>query len=276
MDAGQDVDQDGQVDLLLGAPYSDTNVGDSGAVYLMSGPISGEISVSTASRTLVGGEVGEQAGSAIGLADLNGDGQLDYLVGAPLNSSGNYAGLLYVLNGPIDPFVLLSTADGKWAGDWANGRFGAALDASSDLDGDGLVDVVVGAPERDAGHGAAYVLTAPLDVVGSVQDAWATFHGDNLGARFGATLASQDVNQDGFADLLIGAPEHDPYNILAGAGFLTLGNIEEGTHIPSAVFHGEEDFALLGSAVAPGSQGFWLGAPGQDFASGALFLLSGL
>jgi hypothetical protein len=99
----------------------------------------------------------------------------------------------------IDP-LLTSSADAQLEADQA----GAALGTSVAGAGDGYADVLVGAPDYDAGQtdeGAAFVfLGGPLGVAdGSPASAAATLQSDQASAHLGASVAAADVNGDGYA-----------------------------------------------------------------------------
>ena len=88
-----------------------------------------------------------------------------------------------------------------WSSDWPNARFGAQVHAKGDLTGDGLVDIVASAPDRDNGAGAAYVLSG--DDVGQydVGQAWMSLYGGRVDARLGTAIDIVDYNGDSQLDL---------------------------------------------------------------------------
>ncbi|MEQ1505134.1 MAG: VCBS repeat-containing protein, partial [Myxococcota bacterium] len=87
-------------------------------------------------------------------------------------------------------------ADGVWVGP-EGGRLGAALAAAGDVDGDGRIDLIVGAPLADAAYLVTGITggTSPIAAVAA-----STLHG------LGDTVAGAgDPNGDGYADVVAGA-----------------------------------------------------------------------
>jgi hypothetical protein len=91
--------------------------------------------------------------SVAGAGDVNGDGFDDYIVGAQSASPGGLAdaGSAYVYSGKDGS--LLYQKDGLAAGD----KFGTSVGMAGDVNGDGKVDFIVGAPDANSNAGAAYV-----------------------------------------------------------------------------------------------------------------------
>ena len=101
-------------------------------------------------------------------AVVDRDGLADLLVGAPLNdNAGSSTGSGYLLlSGTLGrgPGIDLGTADVIFTGVSLNDQAAASLDGGGDLDGNGLADLLFGAPLGDAGGtdaGAVYVLLTP-------------------------------------------------------------------------------------------------------------------
>ncbi|MFH1469938.1 MAG: MopE-related protein [Pseudomonadota bacterium] len=96
-----DVDDDGFADFLVAATYADAGGTDSGTVYLLYGPITGSMQLSSADWIFIGENAGDRAGLRLAPAgDLDEDGRGDFLVGATLNdASGSDAGAAYLMLG---------------------------------------------------------------------------------------------------------------------------------------------------------------------------------
>jgi hypothetical protein len=159
---------------------------------------------------------GDMAGRTVaGLGDLNGDGLADFLVGAPRASvtGGEHTGKAYVWLGGQSWSSALSDSDfvllGEAGSDWAS----ASVAAVDDYDGDGLPDVLVGAPRNDWGGslaGMVYLLSGtafsgPGEL--SLEDASYRFYGEAMHDEAGSTVAGiADMDGDDRGDLVIGAP----------------------------------------------------------------------
>lgn len=148
-----DVDGDGLDDVLVGAACHDLGVGNEGAAYLVLGPVSGDQSLADADARIDGEQHSDQAGQVLGEAgDVNGDGHADVLVSSfRQGAAGAQAGAVWLLAGPLSGTVVLAERSGKLVGDSAGDRAGVALGGGQDVDLDGTLDVIVGAPGSDRG-----------------------------------------------------------------------------------------------------------------------------
>lgn len=153
---GLDVNDDGYTDVLVGAPGMTVDEMDgAGVTYLLYGPMTDGISITSAVAQLTGESDGDAAGSAVALmADFNGDEFADYAIGAPGYADGDGRG--YIVFGPV--FGEASLADVAYSIDahTSGQALGSSVVSSPDLGGDTRTEVLFGAP--GAGElGAAYL-----------------------------------------------------------------------------------------------------------------------
>ncbi len=245
-----DVDGDGRADLLLGARLHDGAGSNRGAAYLVYGPVTGELDLSSADVCLEGEDDDDYAGSAVAAAgDVDGDGLDDLLVASTRNSeAGTAAGAAYLFHGPVTGDMDLGSADAKLLGEDSYCYTGSSLASAGDVDADGLDDVFVGAYGYSAGAGpyggggyigAVYFVSGASVGDMSLADAEARMIGEAATDYAGCAVASAgDVDQDGAPDVVIGAWSENTGGTDAGAAYLVL-----------APFEGEIELADAASRV---------------------------
>jgi len=206
-----DVNGDLLADLAIADPYDDTVDTDAGAVWLIAGPISGEVDVAAIGHPLYGEALDAKAGWAVHSAgDPNNDGVTDLIVGAYADpTAGSQAGAAYVVHGPVTGAVDLGDADWVVRGGFQD-RVGFSVVGDADLDGDGISDLIVGADRVDPGGvtnaGAAMVFYGPVSGSAVGDDADAYLFSTTTSAYVGVALAAGgDLDGDGQDDLLVGA-----------------------------------------------------------------------
>jgi hypothetical protein len=218
-----DLDGDGFEELLVGVPGHGGRGEGTGAAFLFLGPISGSVRVEDAAVSMLGEASGDAAGSAVAPAgDSDGDGYDDLLVGAPSSDrSAARGGAAYLLLGPLSGGGLeLADADAVFSGDREGLEVGSDV-AGGDVDGDGLDDVLVGAPGSDLAatdNGVGYLLLGPFSGSFCTCGSDAKIYGRDSDDRAGQAVALPgDMDGDGYGELLLGAPGADTAAVLLGA-----------------------------------------------------------
>lgn len=168
-----------------------------------------------------GDQTGELYGWAVSeLADINGDGAREGIVGAPSHArpDGSLVGHVDVRSGRTGRLLFRFLGN---AGD----RLGYAIADAGDVNRDGVHDIVAGAPASGSGcaprgtaPGRAYVYS------GATGSRLLTLRGHRPGDHFGAAVASAgDLNGDGRTDLLVGAPCSGARGADSGRGYVHSG-----------------------------------------------------
>ncbi len=223
-----DINGDGYADIIIGASADDPG-GSSvpGEVYVIFGsgnpPSSIDLTSQSADITVHGDAVGDECGYAVASGDVNNDGYDDIIIGAPHPATpvSFGTGETYVIFGfsPSSPVTIdLSTqsADITVCGDYYTDDLGWAV-ASGDVNGDGYDDIIIGnplatpdiIPERFSA-GETFIIfgfspSSPVTIDLSTTPADITVCGAAAYDNSGWTVASGDINGDGFDDLIIGA-----------------------------------------------------------------------
>ncbi len=239
-----DVTGDGWPDLAIGAPQADPNGRvDSGSVWIISGhlpPIDAGCSMHMVDNScpwirlkdltaaqgyrIDGAAAGDGLGSSLaGVGDQNGDGIPDIAIGesaaSPAGRSG--AGAVVVVPGQRGVTVRnLATAPPlqRFYGAQAGGGLGASLAAAGDVDGDGHIDMLAGAPGESGFAGAAYLLRGAAGATSDLAGATAKIAPAGAGAQAGSAVAAGRSLDGGDADALVSAPGIDGAFVIGGSG----------------------------------------------------------
>lgn len=287
--AAGDFDGNGRDDLAVGASWVDAaGRADAGAVYLFLGAGSGFPSIDLASQaapvTVLGAAASQRCGSAVVLADLDGDGRDELIIGCP---RAGQAGRVHVVAGTAAPGSTIdlaaSGASSAIDGSLSGGEFGAAL-AAGDVNHDGKEDLLAGAPYASpAGRniaGAAYLILgrSPFGSVAAIgQAAEVTILGAAAGDTLGSAVAAGDLSGDSRFELLLGAPGSSPGGATgAGAAYTLMlpgsfpAQIDLAAAPAALTLAGSASYDKLGTSVAAadldrdGRADMLAGAPNGD------------
>ena len=269
-----DINGDTIGDFAIGAPNE--NGGTTYVVFGKTSSFGSTLDLSTLDGTngftIIDSVNGGRSGFSLsGLGDVNGDGIADIFIGAPDSAvSASNAGAAYILFGKETSFtatVDLGTATGssvlQIVGVGADDLAGFSVSNAGDINNDGASDILIGVPFADlngADSGAAYVVfgvqigtgTLPASISLSGLDGTAGFRlvGEQANDHFGTSVSTAgDINHDGFADLIIGAPGADSFSGLAnnGAAYVFLGKATGFTASTDvSTFDGKNGFKIEG------------------------------
>jgi hypothetical protein len=241
-----DVDGDGLDDVAIGARLQGNEINGGGKVYIIFGSSMDGVEIGNladADTHLPGTSIGGEQGYDIGpVGDWDGDGLDEVITGA--YHSDRYAmvageALLYLGSSLSERSYILDTeADIRFMTHQENHLLGVSVEGNMDLDGNGTIDVVIGAsgmapPSRgDISEADMFGMDSPGDVylywgeslslgVHDIEDAPVHMEGEERMDHVGIKVTSPgDVNADGADDLLVGT-ERGQYGV--GRAYLLTG-----------------------------------------------------
>jgi hypothetical protein len=296
-----DITGDGIDDLLIGAPGANAAYVVFGKDTATTGDFSSILNLADLDGQngfkLEGVNSEDQAGYSVSSAgDVNGDELDDLIVGAP------GTGMSYVVFGKtegFDPVVDLGTLDGSDGFRLVGGlSSGYAVASAGDANGDGIDDLIIGAP----GAGTSYVLFGKTDGFDPLVDLGTLDGSDGFrlvgGVSSGYAVASAgDANDDGIDDLIIGAPyaggqAGTTYVVFGGSSLagLDASDGDPDGAVDLDLVNGTNGFRLEGTAQGnrsawsvssaadlngDGSSDLIIGAPGANGGRGASYVIFG-
>ena len=194
-----DFNGDGFADLAVGAPGEEPGAPGSGAIELLFGSRDG-ITNEGSYRLRRPDKSYTGFGSRLRTGHVNGDRLLDLVEGAPDRLDGTTGHLTFCRgteNGPRACRLL--------------DRSGTSSVAAADVTGDGFEDIVQGDIDNSTGGGEIRLWRGGRrgpaeDAQPITQEPLAIPGDDNVGDMFGAAVDAGDLDADGYADMVVGAP----------------------------------------------------------------------
>jgi hypothetical protein len=267
-----DVNHDGYDDVIVGAPNFDNGQTNEGRAYVYYGSASG-LGAAPA-RTVESDQAVAKYGYSVSTAgDVNADGYADVIIGAFDYDHGQVnEGGAFVYHGSASG---LGSAPARIVeSNQADSSFGVSVSTAGDVNGDGYADVIVGAHFYNNGQedeGRAYVFHGSASGLGSAP-AWVV-DGKQEGALLGLSVSTAgDMNGDGFAEVVVGAPAWSHGQRREGCAFIYTGTPAGLNRWIARVLEHDQVDAWFGGAVGlagdrdgDGYMDVIVGAPYYDF-----------
>jgi hypothetical protein len=225
-----DLNKDGVNDIVTSAPYDDDATNGSGALWVLflnnDGTVKAHQKISATQGGMSGVSVNDIFGwSVTPIGDFNNDGNTDIAVGSPTYDSdgGTYKGCVWILflneNGTVKEQHKINDYHGGLGYMLNSGdKFGQAVENIGDIDGDGIIDLAVGAPFDDDGAtdgGAVYILFMNADCTVKKSQKINSLYGNFTGAinyddQFGSSISQLgDIDGDGIVDFTVNSKFSD-------------------------------------------------------------------
>jgi hypothetical protein len=202
-----DMNGDSYDDFIISAPY---NSSGSGKVYVYFGGNS----VNIFADLIISGQTGDYLGKSVSDAgDINSDGYSDIIMST--GSMQNSKVYLYYGGQTIStqPNVTFYSESSSF-------YFGNSISGVSDINADGYDDIIIGSLGYSTNTGKAYIYFGgnSMDNISDI-----IMFGNSNGEYFGFSVAGiRDINNDGFNDVIIGAPLNNANGSNSGAAYIYL------------------------------------------------------
>jgi PKD repeat protein len=234
-----DVNGDGFDDVIVGRPL-ESHLGGSGRAYIYFGGFTMD---NSSDLTLTGEGLYDRFGNGVAEAgDVNGDGYDDFIIGASSYDiqHSHFIGIgrayIYYGGDPLDdtPDMVFDAEAIK-----PDDEFGFSVSGAGDINSDGYADVIVGAFGCNEGKVYLYYSGESMDNVSDI-----TMTGEKLWYQLGFSVSTAgDVNNDGYDDVLIGAPSNHAGGKLRGKAYLRIS--------PYVVVNEGDNLTFIGNFTDP-------------------------
>jgi FG-GAP repeat/FG-GAP-like repeat len=249
--SGGDINADGFSDIIVGSILYDNGQTDEGNAFAYFGSAAFDfVTDGTLQLNLAGAQLGNSV-SVVG--DVNGDGYADVLVGAPgyvNGEAGEGAAVLWLGGAGAS---INTVVDGVFEGNQIGAGMGRSVGYAGDINGDGYADILVGADSYDTAlvdSGAAFLFLGGAGVFDIIPDA--QLEPGQATVRMGFSVSGGDVNRDGYADVLVGAPSSSIAAAEDGAAFLYFGGARALDAASDGIVSSAQGSGQAGHSVATG------------------------
>lgn len=229
-----DFNGDGIDDIIASSPSADPlGRNSAGEVYIFWGSeqsqqnVSMDLSFDLADVTILGATSGDKLGYSIATGSFNGDSYIDFAISAPYCNNDNIlqSGKVYLFYGsqslPTTIDLNNDSAQHEFVGQSTNDYLGQKV-LFTDLNNDSKDDLIISAPEADSAElnncGLVYFVWSHETYSQNVNLAEATnisyISGLSINDNLGRTLATNNMNNDLFQDLIVGAPGVDQESLI--------------------------------------------------------------
>ncbi len=252
-----------------------------------------ELGPSDATAVFYGASADDQAGQHLAsVGDLDGDGYGDLLLPSfAHDGNGEDAGAAYLFLGPVSAEQSMDAAWAWYLGEAEGDNAGRTVADAGDVNGDGVPDLLIGAPAADHSFmnaGTIYLVYGPqTEGEHQLADADARIFGEADGDWLGDAESLGDMNGDGYDDLVVASQYDNTLGEDAGVAYVIYGPVSGDQTLGEDVIQlsGVEEEDQAGStAIGPGDVNadgipdLIVGARLSDMGgrdSGALYLFMG-